>query len=65
MAYRGGESSFFQGIHVRIHLRIEISISTRPETTEFDKKLHVQELTQIRPIEQVLVTSLCQDHVTN
>ena len=45
MAYRGGEFSFFQGTHVKINIRIDISISVRPMTTRFDKQLHLQNLT--------------------
>ena len=35
MAYRGGEFSFSQGIHVRIY----ISISIRPMITKYDKQV--------------------------
>ena len=34
-------------------------------TTKFGKQVNLQELTQIRLIKQVLVTSSHQDHVTN
>ena len=61
MTNQGGKFSFFQGIHIRI----DISISIRPMTTEFSKQIHLQELTQMRLIKQVLVTSSRQDHVTN
>ena len=46
MADRGGEFSFFQGIHVRI----DISISVRPMITKFGKQVHLQDLTQMRLI---------------
>ena len=51
MADRGGEFSFFQGIHVRI----DISISVRPMITKFAKQVHLQDLAQMRLIKQVLV----------
>ena len=60
-----GELGFFQGIHVKIDIRIDISISIRPMTTKFGKQVHLQDLTQMRLIKQVLLTSLHQDHVTN
>ena len=65
MANRGGEFSSFQVIHVRFDIRIDISISIRPMITKFDKEVHLQNLTQIRLIKRVLVTSICQDHVKN
>ena len=65
MEDRGGEFSFFQGIYVRFDIRIGISISVRPMTTKFGKQVHLQDLTQMILIKQVLVTSLLQDHVTN
>ena len=37
MADKGGEFSFFQGIHMRIGIRIHISIFIRPMTTKFGK----------------------------
>ena len=61
MADWGGELNFSQGIYVRI----DISISIRPMTTKFGKQIHVQDLTKMRLIKQVLVTSLRQNHVTN
>ena len=45
MAYRGGEFSFFQGTHVKINTRIDMSISVRPMTTKLDKQVHLQDLT--------------------
>ena len=65
MADRGSEFSFFQGIHVEIDKIIDISISIRPMIIKFGKQIHLQNLTQMRLIQQVLVTSSCQDHVTN
>ena len=52
------EFSFFQGIHVRIDIGIDISISIWAMITKFDKQVHLQNLTQLRLIKQVLVTSL-------
>ena len=60
-----GEFSFFQGIHVRIDIIIDISIFIRPMITIFDKQVHLQDLTQARLIKRELVTSLRQDHVKN
>ena len=56
---------FFQGIHVRIDIGIDISISIKPITTKFGKQVHLQGLIQMRQIKKVLVTSLRQDHVTS
>ena len=61
MADRGCESSFFQ----YIHLRIDIFISVRPKITKFGRQVHLQDLTQMRLIRQVLVTSSHQDQGTN
>ena len=58
-------SVFFQDIHVIIDIRTDISISIRPMTTKFGKQIHLQDLTQMRQIKIAIVTSLCQDHVTN
>ena len=60
---QGGEFSFFQGIYIRIDLRIAIFISIIPMTTKFVKQVHPQELTQTRLIKQVLMTS--SRHVIN
>ena len=65
MADRGGEFSIFQGINVRFDMIIDISISVRPKIIKLGKQVHLKDLTQIRLIKQVLVTSLRQDHVTN
>ena len=64
-ADRGCKISFFQGIHVRIDIRIDISISIRPMIAKFCKQVHVQDLTHMRLIKQVLVTLSRQDYVTN
>ena len=48
MAYRVGELSFFQSIHVGIDKRIDMSISIRPMTTKFGKQARLQDLTQMR-----------------
>ena len=47
MEDQGGDFSFFQGIHVRIDKRIDISTSMRPMITNFGKQLHLQHLTKI------------------
>ena len=65
MAEQCGEFSFFQSIHVTIDLRIDISISIKPIITKLGKQVHLQDLTQMRLIKQVLVTSLRQGQVTN
>ena len=65
MADLGGEFNFFRGIHERIDIIIDISNSIRPMTTKFGKQVHLQGLTQMRLIKQVLVTPLRQDYVTN
>ena len=65
MTDRGGEFRFFQGIQVRIDIKIDISISIRPMITKYGKHVHLQEFTQMRLIKQVLVTSSRQGHMTN
>ena len=65
MADLGGEFNFFRGIHERTDIIIDISNSIRPMTTKFGKQVHLQGLTQMRLIKQVLVTPLRQDYVTN
>ena len=65
MADQDGEFSFFQGIHVRTDMRIDTSISIKPMITKFGWEVHLGELTQMRIINQVLVTSSRQDHVFN
>ena len=65
MVDRDGELSFFQGIHVKIDIRVDIAISMRPKITKFGKQVHLQDMTQMRLIKQVLVTPLRQDHVIN
>ena len=65
MADQGGDFSFFQGIHLRIDIRMGISISIRPMITKFGMQVHLLYLTQMRLIKQALVTPLRQDHVTN
>ena len=56
---------FLAFFSIRTDLRIDISISVRPKVTIFSKQVHLHEFTQIRLIKQVLVTSSCQDRVTN
>ena len=53
------------GVHMRIDIGIDISISIRPMATKFDKQVYLEELTQMRLIKQVTVTSLIQDHLKN
>ena len=56
MADWGGEFSFFQGIHVRIDISIDIFIFIKPMINKFSREVHLQDLTQMRLIKQVLVT---------
>ena len=65
MAGRGVEFRFLRDNHVRIDIKIDISISIRPMTTKFGKQLHLEELTKIRLIKQVLLMSSRQDYVAN
>ena len=48
MTDQGGEFSFFQGIHVRIDLRFDISISIKPMIAMFGEQVHLQDFTQMR-----------------
>ena len=50
---------------MRIDIGIDISISIGPMATKFDKQVYLEELTQMRLIKQVTVTSLIQDHLKN
>ena len=50
MADQGGALSFFQGIHARTDIKIDIFISIRPMTAKFGKQVHVGELTQMKLI---------------
>ena len=65
MANQGGEFSFSQSIRVRDDIKIDISISIWPMTINFGEQVHLQDLTQMRLIKQVLVASLRQDDVRN
>ena len=47
---RGYEFSFVLGIHVRIDIRIDISIPIVPMITKFSMQVHLNELNQIRLI---------------
>ena len=40
--------NFFQGMLVRIHIRIDISIFIWPMTTKFSRQVHIEELTQMK-----------------
>ena len=64
MADRGVEFSFFEGIHVKIDIRIDTLISIKPIITKFGKQVHLQDLAQMRLIKKLLVTLSHQDHVT-
>ena len=44
MADRGVEFSFFQDNHIRIDVIVDLSVSIRPMSTKFDKKVHLEEL---------------------
>ena len=50
MADQGGALSFFQSIHARTDITIDIFISIRPMTAKFGKQVHVGELTQMKLI---------------
>ena len=65
MSDRGGELTFLQDIHVKIGIRIVISISVRSLATKFGKQVHLQDLAQMRLIKQVLVTPSHQYHFPN
>ena len=54
MVNQGGGFSFFQGVHVRIDIKTDISISIRPTTTKFGKQIHLEKLTETRLMKQVL-----------
>ena len=55
MADQGSNFSLFQDMHLRINVRIGISISIKPMITKYGKQVHLQELTQKRLIKQELV----------
>ena len=40
-------------------------IPSLPMNTKFDKQVHLQDFTKMRLLNQVMMTSLCQDHVTD
>ena len=65
MADQSSKLSIFQGILVRTGIGTDISISIRPMITKFGKQVNLEDLTQMSLIKQVLVTSFCEDHVTN
>ena len=66
MGNRGGEFSFFQEIHVRIDIRIDISYSMRLMITKFDKEVHIDTIwLKMRLIKQMLVMPLRQNHPKN
>ena len=60
-----GEFRLFQGIHARIDIKIDISISIRLMITTFGKEVYLQALAQMKLTKQVLVRSSRQGHVTN
>ena len=55
---------FFQGIYVRIDMRIDVSISIIPMITKLGKQLHLGKQ-RMGLIKQVLVTLSQPDHVRN
>ena len=59
MADGGGEFSFFQDIHMRNDIRIDISISITHMTTTFGKQAHLH-ISVIWLIKHMVVTSLRQ-----
>ena len=65
MADRGAEFSFLLGIYVRTGIRIGISMSIKPMITKLGKQVHLQELTQMKVIKWILVTSSRQVYLTN
>ena len=60
---RSGDFNFSQTIRARIDIRIDISIFIRTVITKFGKQVHPQNLTQMRLIKKVLLTSLYKDHL--
>ena len=56
--------SFFQGVYVRIDIKNDIFISIRPMTTKFGNRVHLEDSTQMKLINQMLETSSRQDHRT-
>ena len=57
--YGGSEAvspAFFQGIHVRTDIRIDVSISIWRMITKFGKQVHLQDTRQMRLVKQVLAT---------
>ena len=48
MADWDGEFIFFQGIQIRTNIIIDISMSIRPMTTKFGKKVYLQDLTKMK-----------------
>ena len=50
------EISFFRSNHARINIGIDMSISMRPMTTKFGRQVHLEELTHIRLVKQMLMT---------
>lgn len=57
MANRFGEFRFLLGIHVRLDMGINVTISIRPMTNKFGRQVHLEKLTQMRLIKQLLVTT--------
>ena len=65
MADWGVDLGFFQDIHPRIDIRIDISIFKRPMISKFVEQLRLQDLAQMRLIKQLLLTSSRQDHMSD
>ena len=57
MANRFGEFRFLLGIHVRLDMGINVTISIRPMTNKFGRQVHLEKLTKMRLIKQLLVTT--------
>ena len=55
MVERGGKLSFFQGILVRIDIRLDVSISISIMTIKFGKQVHIKNLQVTRPYNIVVL----------
>ena len=64
MVDRRGDFRFLRDIHVITEMIVDISTSMRPMVTQFGKKVHLDELSHLRLIEQVLVALSLQNRIT-
>ena len=64
MVDRRGDFRFLRDIHVITEMIVDISTSMRPMVTQFGKKVHLDKLSHLRLIEQVLVALPLQNRVT-